>query len=120
MLLHRLGVLQEKAACPENARAMAHLQLAQAALMERADRMFALQVPGAIDLVPGDAVYRRVTPHECPQCHALWLFWPKEQSGFDTDTLNLRSAHSCPYCEGAGVDGLTAVGQDAPQPRAPA
>lgn len=132
ILLHRLQVLQGKAPCAENLRAIGHLQLANAALMERAERMKAqpaqvatinntittlpdeqmaqlretiANMPPAY-LVPGEQAYRRVTPHECPQCHALWLFWPKERSGLDQDTLNLRSNGSCPYCEAAGVENL--------------
>lgn len=49
---------------------------------------------------------RPVTPYECPKCRALWLHWPKEQTGQATDSLNLRSDKSCNHCEPAGVDGL--------------
>lgn len=50
--------------------------------------------------------YRPVTPLVCPQCHALWLFWPKEQSGLARDSLNLRSPAACDYCENATADQL--------------
>ena len=49
---------------------------------------------------------RCVKPLECPKCHALWLFWPKEQSGFATDTLSVKSATHCNYCECARADQL--------------
>jgi hypothetical protein len=49
---------------------------------------------------------RPVTPYQCPKCHALWLHWPKEQSGFDHDSLSVRSSNHCAYCEAAGVDQL--------------
>lgn len=54
---------------------------------------------------------RPVTPYECPKCHALWLFWPKEQTGFDQDHLNLKSPKSCNYCEPAGVEALNLLGK---------
>lgn len=50
--------------------------------------------------------YRPVTPLVCPQCQALWLFWPKEQSGLPHDSLNLRSPAACDYCENATADQL--------------
>lgn len=49
---------------------------------------------------------RPVTPYQCPKCHALWLHWPKEQTGWDTDTLNLRSEKSCDHCEPGGIERL--------------
>lgn len=49
---------------------------------------------------------RPVTPYTCPKCHALWLHWPAEQSGFGMDTLNCRSADHCHYCEKGGVEQL--------------
>lgn len=49
---------------------------------------------------------RPVTPYTCPKCHALWLHWPAEQTGFGRDTLNCRSADHCHYCEKAGVEQL--------------
>lgn len=49
---------------------------------------------------------RPVTPYTCPKCHALWLHWPSEQTGIDTDTLNCRSAKWCDYCEKGGVEQL--------------
>ena len=47
-----------------------------------------------------------MTPYTCPKCHALWLHWPAEQSGFGVDTLNCRSATHCDYCEKGGVEQL--------------
>jgi hypothetical protein len=55
---------------------------------------------------------RQVTPLECPECSALWLFWPKEQSGMDHDSLNLRSSHSCNYCENANYYNLRLFGKN--------
>ena len=52
---------------------------------------------------------RCVKPLECPKCHALWLFWPKEQSGFVTDTLSVKSATHCNYCENARADQLISL-----------
>ena len=52
------------------------------------------------------AEVRPVTPYTCPKCHALWLHWPAEQTGFGRDTLNCRSADHCHYCEKAGVEQL--------------
>lgn len=49
---------------------------------------------------------RPVTPYTCPKCHALWLHWPAEQTGFGCDTLNCRSADHCHYCEKASVEQL--------------
>ncbi len=49
---------------------------------------------------------RPVTPYTCPKCHALWLHWPAEQSGFGMDTLNCRSTTHCDYCEKGGVEQL--------------
>lgn len=49
---------------------------------------------------------RPVTPYTCPKCHALWLHWPAEQTGFGLDTLNCRSADHCHYCEKASVEQL--------------
>ena len=49
---------------------------------------------------------RPVTPYTCPECHALWLHWPAEQSGFGMDTLNCRSTTHCDYCEKGGVEQL--------------
>ena len=46
---------------------------------------------------------RPVTPYTCPKCHALWLHWPKEQTGFSKDTLNCRSSKWCDYCEKADL-----------------
>ncbi|SPA24558.1 hypothetical protein CBM2637_A150011 [Cupriavidus taiwanensis] len=57
---------------------------------------------------------RPVTPLTCPKCHALWLFWPKEQSGFDHDSLNMRSLKSCDYCEPASADQLESLNRIAP------
>lgn len=42
-----------------------------------------------------------VRPLSCHKCHALWLFWPKERTGQNHDSLNLQSTHSCGYCESA-------------------
>jgi hypothetical protein len=42
----------------------------------------------------------------CHTCGALWLFWPKEVTGMDTDSLNLRSEKSCSSCEPASSDEL--------------
>lgn len=47
-----------------------------------------------------------MTPYTCPKCHALWLHWPAEQSGFGMDTLNCRSTTHCDYCEKGGVEQL--------------
>lgn len=55
--------------------------------------------------------YRPVTPLVCPQCHALWLFWPKEQSGGPHDSLNLRSPTACHYCERADPNQLERLGR---------
>jgi len=52
------------------------------------------------------AEVRPVTPYTCPKCHALWLHWPAEQSGFGMDTLNCRSTTHCDYCEKGGVEQL--------------
>ena len=73
---------------------------------ERLEVAYAIARCLKLDWPSAYAQPRRVTPHECPKCHALWLFWPKEVSGFDQDTLNLRSAKSCDYCEPAGVKDL--------------
>ena len=70
---------------------------------------------------------RPVTPYTCPKCHALWLHWPAEQTGFGRDTLNCRSADHCHYCEKAGVEQLqrleripAALHAPQPSPTAPA
>ena len=55
---------------------------------------------------PVPSAARPVTPYTCPKCHALWLHWPAEQTGFGRDTLNCRSADRCHYCEKAGVEQL--------------
>ena len=49
---------------------------------------------------------RPVTPYQCPKCYALWLHWPKEQTGSDQDSLNLRSNKSCAHCEPASIEQL--------------
>jgi hypothetical protein len=58
---------------------------------------------------------RPVAPLECPQCRALWLMWPKEQSGMPYDTLNLRGGASCSYCETATATDLRPLGKAPPQ-----
>jgi hypothetical protein len=55
---------------------------------------------------PALSAARPVTPYTCPKCHALWLHWPAEQTGFGRDTLNCRSADHCHYCEKSGVEQL--------------
>ena len=55
---------------------------------------------------PAPSAARPVTPYTCPKCHALWLHWPAEKTGFGRDTLNCRSADHCHYCEKAGVEQL--------------
>lgn len=58
---------------------------------------------------------RCVKPLSCPKCHALWLFWPSEQSGFATDTLSVKSATHCDYCENARADQLSTLDRVQPQ-----
>jgi hypothetical protein len=70
---------------------------------------------------PAPSAARPVTPYTCPKCHALWLHWPAEQTGFGRDTLNCRSADHCHYCEKAGVEQLQRLERvpavlSAPQP----
>lgn len=72
---------------------------------------------------PAVPAVRPVTPYQCPKCYALWLHWPKEQSGFEMDTLNCRSADHCHYCEKGGVEQLQRLERvpatlAAPQPEA--
>ncbi len=73
----------------------------QAADFVRREREFAA---AQADGKPGKA--RPVTPYTCPKCHALWLHWPSEQTGFGEDTLNCRSVKWCDYCEKGGVEQL--------------
>ena len=65
---------------------------------------------------------RPVQPLECPERHALWLFWPKEQSGFDHDSLSVKSAKHCEFCEKATAAQLKPLGSaftPAPAPVVP-
>lgn len=59
---------------------------------------------------------RPVMPLMCPKCNALWLFWPKEQSGFEEDTLNMRALKSCDFCEHANIDQLQSLNRIEPTP----
>ena len=70
---------------------------------------------------PVPSAARPVTPYTCPKCHALWLHWPAEQTGFGRDTLNCRSTAHCHYCENGGVEQLQRLERvpavlSAPQP----
>lgn len=66
--------------------------------------VFTTQQPAPATQQAGEV--RPVTPYTCPKCHALWLHWPAEQTGFGRDTLNCRSADHCHYCEKASVEQL--------------
>ncbi|HCE28450.1 MAG TPA: hypothetical protein DET46_06515 [Comamonadaceae bacterium] len=82
------------------------------ALEEVRERITALHKPAVdrawkqFEAATQQAEVRPVTPYTCPKCHALWLHWPAEQTGFGRDTLNCRSADHCHYCEKAGVEQL--------------
>lgn len=97
------------------------------ALEEVRERITALHKPAVdrawkhFEVANQQAEVRPVTPYTCPKCHALWLHWPAEQTGFGRDTLNCRSADHCHYCEKAGVEQLqrlerTPAALHAPQP----
>jgi hypothetical protein len=49
---------------------------------------------------------KQVSAYRCLKCSALWLFYPKEITTFETDTLNLRSPNSCDECEPAWIEDL--------------
>lgn len=78
------------------------------------DRRMAFDPAAAIDALKSEELYelrkalniRCVQECTCGRCGALWLFWPKERSGFEQDTLNLKSPTSCQYCERAPFAGL--------------
>jgi len=73
----------------------------------------AAAAPAPIAL-PEPQAARPVTPLTCPKCGALWLHWPKEQSGFEHDSLNMRGAKSCNFCEHASADQLKSLNRVAP------
>lgn len=59
--------------------------------------------------------YRQVAPLKCPKCGALWLFWPKEQSGAEMDTISVRM-RTCSFCDNARVIDLKPLGKHAIHP----
>lgn len=50
----------------------------------------------------------RVVPirMRCPKCEAIWVYWPKEASGFKSDTLQLLAFRSCSFCDHASSKDL--------------
>lgn len=88
------------------------LKFRAAALIERQQTVIAVMKSRINALT---AVKPKVMALFCPKCAALWLLWPKEITNRDADTLNLRDAVSCKFCENAGpdqlVDGIPNLGE---------